>query len=892
MSSRSSGHWPVLGCALVLTACGGGGGGSTPPPPPPAADTTPPDTALSSTPATVTASANETFTASSTEAGSVFEASVDGGAYAAVAATFTLSNLAQGAHTVNVRARDSAGNVDASPVAFTWIVDTLAPDTTVVSSPVALSSSASGTFSFGADEPAATFQVSLDGAAFAAAQSPYVFSALTNGSHTFAVRAIDAAGNVDATPASFNWQIDASQPSARITFPTKVSYTDANQLHVRGTTSDGNTITGVTVNGVAATSTDAFAHWSALVPIAAGNNNLVVSVTDSFGNTNANAASAEVANRGVALTQPGGLVLDAANARVLTADRGLDAIVALSTSDGHATILSDGTRGTGPTGGFEMVGLAPTGHAVVLGAGEVLDVNLTTGNRTVIPTGAAGVDTTFFYRPICNTPCTRIYAIANRVPPGQYAVFSVDLNTGARTVISGGNGLQGTGPAIQVPRGIALDPIGTPRLLIADDGLDAVLAVDLATGDRTVLSSGLAPNVSGAGPAIGNPEALIVDTVNNRVLIANKPVLMPNELIAVSLTNGNRTLLPVTGTSTNFQSTQYMAMDSANSRLLLAIYPRANVAQVNLTTNQLTRFADSYVGTGPMIAGGSVLIDDSTPSRSLITSSLGGVTRVELGTGARTTIVATDLVTPQYLQFDTRPGVPANRLFYANGASTSARLYSADPATGSRTLLSVTSIPSSPRPELPLDAENSRLLINVEPAFSQSQIVPIDVLTGTRGTVLADSSIGTPPFGALNAMALDNSPGQPQRIIGMSQQTLYEINTTTGGRNVASSNAGPGSGPSLAHADALAINATTRHVLATSSYHTSLQDIDLTTGNRTMVSGRNLDDQTIRGTGPWIRGLWSRIAADFDEQVAYVTTNSDAILAIDLISGDRVLTAR
>ena len=277
---------------------------------------------------------------------------------------------------------------------------------------------------------------------------------------------------------------------------------------------------------------------------------------------------------------------------------------------------------------------------------------------------------------------------------------------------------------------------------------------------------------------------------------------------------------------------------------------------------------------------------------------MGGVTRVDLGTGTRTTIVATDIAnggvifTPQYLQFDTRPGVPANRLFYTNGASATARLYSADPATGTRTLLSVANIPYMPHPELPLDAENSRLLINVQPLPTQSQLVPVNVLTGARGTPIADSATGPPAFDGLNAMVLDNSPGQPQRIIAMGQQILYEINTANGGRNIASSNAGVGSGPTLAFADALAVNPATRHVLATSSTHNSLQDIDLMTGNRTMMSGRNLDDQSIRGTGPVIIGLWSRIAADFDGQIAYVTTNSDAILTIDLISGDRVLTAR
>src|SRR5439155_2970915 len=52
-----------------------------------------------------------------------------------------------------------------------------------------------------------TFECSLDGAAFTACLSPQSYSGLSAQQHTFAVRAKDQAGNVDATPATRTWTI-------------------------------------------------------------------------------------------------------------------------------------------------------------------------------------------------------------------------------------------------------------------------------------------------------------------------------------------------------------------------------------------------------------------------------------------------------------------------------------------------------------------------------------------------------------------------------------------------------------------------------------------------------------------------------------------------------------
>src|SRR5205814_10423555 len=106
---------------------------------------------------------------------------------------------------------------DALPISSSILIDTVAPDTTTTAAPPSYSASTSASFSFTASDPSPssgglTFLGSLDGAAFTAVASGVTFSGLSQGSHTFAVEAVDVAGNVDATPAASTWTVDPVAP--------------------------------------------------------------------------------------------------------------------------------------------------------------------------------------------------------------------------------------------------------------------------------------------------------------------------------------------------------------------------------------------------------------------------------------------------------------------------------------------------------------------------------------------------------------------------------------------------------------------------------------------------------------------------------------------------------
>ena len=103
-------------------------------------DTTPPDTAIDSGPVNPTNSTAATFmfhgSDDTTPAASLtFECALDGGLFSVCASPTVFTGLTDGSHIFSVRARDGAGNLDPTPAAHSWVVDTSPPTLIPVVSP-------------------------------------------------------------------------------------------------------------------------------------------------------------------------------------------------------------------------------------------------------------------------------------------------------------------------------------------------------------------------------------------------------------------------------------------------------------------------------------------------------------------------------------------------------------------------------------------------------------------------------------------------------------------------------------------------------------------------------------------------------------------------------------
>lgn len=144
-----------------------------------------------------------------------YQCRIGAAAFAPCTSPYSYGPLADGPHSFDVKATaDLAGN-PGTTTNYSWTIDTVPSDTSITSQPAALSNSASPSFDLSATEPGSTFECSLDGG-FALCSTPKSYSGVADGAHTFQARAVDPAGNIDPSPASYSWTIDATPPDTTI----------------------------------------------------------------------------------------------------------------------------------------------------------------------------------------------------------------------------------------------------------------------------------------------------------------------------------------------------------------------------------------------------------------------------------------------------------------------------------------------------------------------------------------------------------------------------------------------------------------------------------------------------------------------------------------------------
>jgi hypothetical protein len=218
-------------------------------------DTTPPATPLIVTgPAALTNQTSATFEVS-TDGASALQCRLDDGTWTACTSPVQLVGLGPVQHTLQVRARDAAGNISGVAGA-TWLVDTTAPfPAQFTGGPLGASNERQPVFTFvGTDPSTDSFECALDGGAFVACESgewPFATDVSGDGMHVFSVRALDLALN-SSSPVAWSWVVDTTPPAMPV-FSTSPAVSGADTTAVFAFASEVGSSYACSVDGAAAT---------------------------------------------------------------------------------------------------------------------------------------------------------------------------------------------------------------------------------------------------------------------------------------------------------------------------------------------------------------------------------------------------------------------------------------------------------------------------------------------------------------------------------------------------------------------------------------------------------------------------------------------------------------
>ena len=255
---------------------------------------------------TGTAEAGSTVTIYDTDGTTVLgTGTATGGNYSIVT-----SALSSGAHTLTAKATDAAGNVSVASGSLSVTIDTTAPAAPTETLAADTGSSGSDGITSNATvnvglESGATWQYQVDGGSFTTGTGTS-FS-LTSGSHTYAVRQTDVAGNLGPASGTSTFVLDQTAPVAP-SAPDLAAGSDSGSSNTdnitnvaagtyTGTAEAGSTVTiydtdGVTVVG---TGTATGGNYSIVTSaLSSGAHTLTAKATDAAGNVSVASGSLSV----------------------------------------------------------------------------------------------------------------------------------------------------------------------------------------------------------------------------------------------------------------------------------------------------------------------------------------------------------------------------------------------------------------------------------------------------------------------------------------------------------------------------------------------------------------------------------------------------------------------
>jgi DNA-binding beta-propeller fold protein YncE len=177
---------------------------------------------------------------------------------------------------------------------------------------------------------------------------------------------------------------------------------------------------------------------------------------------------------------------------------------------------------------------------------------------------------------------------------------------------------------------MALDTLGM-RLLVTERQDRHVKAVDLMSGERTVVSSNTVPDTANPFEA---PLGIVVDAAGNRALIASSSLGQGSSVLAMSLATGQRSVVAANNSGL-LTGPKALALDAARNRVLVADELWQTLSSADLTSGAIGGLTDLDDPDNPIDLPYALALDPAKQLAYVLEGSFAAVLVVDLVTGRR-----------------------------------------------------------------------------------------------------------------------------------------------------------------------------------------------------------------------------------------------------------------
>ncbi|WP_299011620.1 hypothetical protein [uncultured Shewanella sp.] len=224
----------------------------------------------------------------------------------------------------------------------------------------------------------------------------------------------------------------------------------------------------------------------------------------------------------------------------------------------------------------------------------LVKVNKSTGDRSLI----------WEYHPLVpyGNPSLKAVAVApNSHHESGHAYVSVLHNYSKYIYQIGFNGSQdilypmlgSTGPELISPLNMLVDS-DQNRLLVADAGLKAILAIDLTTGDRSIISD----ESRGVGEELFSLSDLVFDKDKTGLYVSTSTI-NSGKIFHIDLATGNRTIIKDAYHEEEIQGTMMsLGYDLKNERLYFSKVEPGNISDYSLNSGEIRVITENRIGDG------------------------------------------------------------------------------------------------------------------------------------------------------------------------------------------------------------------------------------------------------------------------------------------------------